>query len=100
MEFIAKDVKDSVTEVARQIGYVIIDSDGAGEYNLVKKVSWDNFPRFHIYLKTQGETFIFNIHLDQKRPSYAGSHAHSGEYFGPVIEDEVDRIEQIIEDKD
>jgi hypothetical protein len=39
----------------------------------------------------------FTIHLDMKQPSYAGSAAHSGEYNGPVVEDEAERIKRLVE---
>ena len=82
--------------VARAIGYVIIDTNPNGEYNLVRRLSGQNYPRFHIYLRQAGDRWIFSLHLDQKKPSYAGSHAHSGEYDGPLVEDESDRIKQLV----
>lgn len=52
------------------------------------------YPRFHAYcqLAADGKTAILNLHLDQKQPSYNGSHAHSGEYDGPLVEQEAARI--------
>lgn len=94
MDFEIKNLKESVAAVARKIGYTIIDSAGNGQYNMVRKIHSDNYPRFHIYLKQNGLDFVFSLHLDQKRPSYEGSHAHSGEYFGPIIDGEADRIKQ------
>jgi len=36
---------------------------------------------------------VFNLHLDQKRPSYGGgTHAHSGEYEGEIIRGEIQRL--------
>lgn len=35
---------------------------------------------------------VLRIHLDQKAPSYQGSHAHAGEYHGPLVAQEVERI--------
>lgn len=96
MDFIIKDIKENIAEVARKIGYIIIDSRENGQYNLVRKLDINNYPRFHIYLKQAGDRFIFNLHLDQKQPSYKGSHAHSGEYEGPVVEDEADRIRELL----
>jgi hypothetical protein len=96
MEFTVKNIKDSIVEVARKIGYIIIDSKEYNEYNMVRKLDLDNYPRFHIYLKQAGDRFIFSLHLDQKAPSYKGTHAHSGEYEGPVVETEVDRIKNLL----
>lgn len=90
---------------SRSIGYVIIDTNEKGEYNMVRKFSRDNYPRFHIYLSPFGRAqggqnggWNFSLHLDQKKPVYegSGSHAHNGDYFGPVIDGEVDRIKNIL----
>ena len=97
MDFTIKNLQRSVVDVARSVGYVIIDTNERGEVNMVRKLAGQNYPRFHIYLKQQGQDFIFSLHLDQKQPSYGGgSHAHSGEYFGPLVENEADRIRQIV----
>lgn len=85
-----------IVEVAETIGYQIIDTNG-NEYNLVRRLAGDNYPRFHIYVKVYGERFDIGLHLDQKEPSYKGTHAHNGEYFGPVVEKEAERIKEILQ---
>lgn len=99
MDFEIKNIKENIVSVARAIGYVIIDTNG-NEYNLVKKLTGQNYPRFHAYVKQSGNNYVFSLHLDQKKPSYEGSHAHSGEYFGPVVEQEADRIKEILQKND
>ena len=96
MEFTIVNTTENVVGIARKLGYVIIDSQDNNEYNLVRKLNYDNYPRFHIYLKQAGDRFVFSLHLDQKAPIYRGSHAHSGEYAGPVVEDEADRIKETL----
>ena len=54
------------------------------------------YPRFHIYLKTEGENLTINLHLDQKKPIYKGTPAHSAEYEGRVVKEEVQKIKQIL----
>jgi hypothetical protein len=54
------------------------------------------FPRFHIFVKVEGENLIFNLHLDQKKPIYKGAPAHSGEYESETVEKEAERIKQFI----
>ncbi|MFA5413762.1 MAG: hypothetical protein WC348_04485 [Patescibacteria group bacterium] len=100
MDFVIKNIKENIVAVARDIGYVIIDTNG-NEYNLVRKLAGENYPRFHTYVKSFGAVqnklnYEFSLHLDQKKPSYKGSHAHSGEYFGPVVEAEADRIKELL----
>ena len=92
MEFEIKNIKENITNVARKIGYLILEAKSPNEYNMVKKLTGNNYPRFHIYLRQRGDYLDFNLHLDQKQPSYSGSHAHSGEYEGPVVAEEMDRI--------
>ena len=127
MDFTIKNIKKGVAEVSREIGYLIIDTNPNGQYNMVRKLAGQHYPRFHAYVKSrpagrgssmaptssrvhdlvgtspsgQGNDFNFSLHLDQKQPSYEtkGVHAHSGEYFGPVVEEEADRIKQIFTDK-
>jgi len=96
VDFTIENIKENVVVVARKLGYLIIDTKDNGEYNLVRKLTGQNYPRFHIYLRHKGDRLIFSLHLDQKKPSYAGSHAHSGEYDGPLVEDEADRIRQLL----
>ena len=96
MDFVIKNIQQNIVGVARELGYVIIDSKDGGEYNLVRKLNYDNYPRFHIYVKQAGTDFHFSLHLDQKKPIYQGAHAHNGEYFGPVVEQEADRIRDVI----
>lgn len=55
------------------------------------------YPRFHVYIEERQDGVSFNLHLDQKKPSYgAGTHAHGGEYEGPVVEGEAKRIREFI----
>jgi len=55
----------------------------------------DGYPRFHLYLKIENGNLIFDLHLDQKRPIYKGTTAHSGEYSGEIVGKEAKRIKQI-----
>jgi len=54
------------------------------------------YPKFHIYCTLSADTksATLNLHLDQKKPSYKGTHAHSAEHDGPIIEAEVERIKE------
>ena len=96
MDFTIQNIEENIVSVARALGYVIIDTKDNGEYNLVRKLTGENYPRFHAYVKQQGDNYIFSLHLDQKKPSYSGAHAHSGEYFGPIIDEESTRIKETL----
>lgn len=64
--------------------------------NFVKKLGPQQYPRFHAYLDLEEGGFQVNLHLDQKKASYLGSKAHSGEYEGELVEHEGKRIQSVI----
>ena len=74
--------KDSALNVLRRSGYAFLRKDDrTGEMSFVKRVGGGDYPRFHIYSKTLPNGSVqVNLHLDQKKASYEGSIAHSGEY--------------------
>jgi len=98
MKFILKssEVKDNVSNITRKISYIFQGRSDDGEYNLVRPLGRDGYPRFHLYLKIDGEDLVFNLHLDQKRPSYSGAAAHSGEYESEIVKKEAERIKQAL----
>ncbi len=57
----------------------------------------DQYPKFHVYAHKEGDTLFVNLHLDQKKPTYAGVTAHSGEYDGEIVEQEAERIKALID---
>ncbi len=67
-----------------------------GERNYVRRLGGE-FPRFHAYIDLTDGGFQVNLHLDQKQPTYGEHTAHSGEYDGPVVEQEGMRIRALIE---
>lgn len=102
MEFQIPDNKDTIQNITRKIGYELLAIENNGDYNIVRDLSDGyKYPRFHIYIKKDKENdrLIFNLHLDQKFASYekSGAHSHSGEYEGKVVENEVERIKNILQ---
>ena len=97
----------------RTIGYVPAYFQKAGEFSMVRKLARNDYPRFHLYIKEiassaapagaaprndgAGKTLNFSLHLDQKKPSYEGQTGHSGDYDGPVVENEAERIKTILD---
>ena len=66
------------------------------ENQFIRPLERSGYPRFHLYLKINKDEVVFDLHLDQKRPTYKGSPAHAGEYEGKVVENEAERIKQIL----
>ena len=98
MKFIlGKSAKENIYTLIRKIGYYPLSKDEkAEETNCVRPLDRSGYPRLHIYLKTDGENLIFNLHLDQKRAIYKGSPAHAGEYDSEIVVKEAERIKQIL----
>lgn len=83
-------------EVMQRFGYARIVSHHTGKESYSKRLYREHYPRFHVYLKEAGDQLTFSMHLDQKEASYKGSHMHSGEYDGPLVEQEIGALKQFI----
>lgn len=96
MKFILqRPLKDNVYNLMRKIGYSFWGKDENGS-ELIFSRPPRGYPRFHLFLTVKEENLIFNLHLDQKRPSYKGSPAHAGEHQGKSVAEEIERIKKIL----
>ena len=89
----------TIHTVMRSFGYVPERQDfKTGELKFYRMLRGSRYPRFHIYcaLTPDEKKATLNLHLDQKQPSYKGSRAHSGEYDGPLLQQEAMRLQQRI----
>lgn len=80
------DLKENLYNFLRKCGYAPFHN------SYIKVLSNSGYPRFHLYIDEKENHYIFNLHLDQKKPSYGKETAHSGEYEGKVVEEEGERI--------
>lgn len=85
----------------RRAGYGLIPEREDGQISFARRFTRDFYPRFHIYFLEQrsanGEDYVaFNLHLDQKRPGYAGQARHNAEYDGEVVEQEIERLKSLL----
>ena len=87
--------KGNVVDLIRRCGYSYKGGDN-DELNFIKRIGLAEYPHFHLYLREKDDSLIFNLHLDQKKPSYQGATAHSGDYQGELIEKEMERIKKLI----
>ncbi len=85
-------IKDNIYNLMRKAGYNLQKKEEE-EFSFLRPPR--GFPRFHLFLKWQGENLLCNLHLDQKRPVYKGAPAHSGEHNTEVIKEEIERIKNI-----
>lgn len=95
MTFKINNLNYNLTELVRRLGYRPIGYTPQNELNCVRPLGGD-YPRFHIYLKEDPRTITFNIHLDQKKPSYEGTAAHAGDYDSDAVKQEVQWIKKVI----
>jgi len=97
MRFIFKK-NENILALIRKLKYMPKGAEGE-EFNCVRYIGNNEYPRFHLFIKqTRDNNLFFNLHLDQKKPSYEGSSAHSGEYEGKLVEEEKERITKILEE--
>ncbi len=97
MKLIFQNVKYDVIFLIRKAGYGYERRDPQTDENAFsRRLGAYQYPRFHVYARKEGDTLIVNLHLDQKKPTYAGTTAHSGEYGGEIIEREAERIKVLI----
>ena len=96
MTFRLNNLNYNVVNLMREIGYHPLKYTEEGELNCVRTLAGHDYPRFHIYLKEDPKILTFNIHLDQKKPSYEGTAAHGGDYDSGTVRDEVERIKDIV----
>jgi len=96
MRLVFENPKDSAANILRREGYNFLRKDDVtGEMSFVKRVGGGDYPRFHIYAKMDARGRIeVNLHLDQKKASYRGTAAHSGEYDGEILEREMENIKK------
>ncbi len=96
-----KRLGDSPEMWLRHAGYSFIPEREDGQASFARRFTRDFYPRFHIYFlestTTAGEEFVtFNLHLDQKKPGYAGYSRHNAEYDGEIVEAEIERLKKLL----
>ena len=97
MRFVIPKLAISPTFFLRKCGYIEIQNPHKNnEVSYARSLDPGRFyPRFHVYLEPDKSGFGISIHMDAKKPSYEGSSAHSGEYDGPLVQGEIERIQNI-----
>lgn len=102
MDVIISQPTENILNFMRRCGYTPHPADGQ---SFIRRAGPNPYPRFHIYVvpeqtpstgSGQGGGIRLRLHLDQKKPSYEGSAAHSGEYDGEVVQREMERIQKVL----
>jgi hypothetical protein len=95
MKFEIERPNKNILFLVRRIGYFLLKKE-KGEFNCVRSLTNKNYPRFHLFIKEKDGVLSCHLHLDQKKPSYGSTSAHSGEYEGEIVGKEKERISKII----
>ncbi len=96
MDILIDKLNQNLRYAMRELGYIEIQNRKTGETSYERPLQGTDYPRFHIYPSFTENRLVFKLHLDQKKPSYEGSSAHNGEYSGPLLEAEAERIKNIL----
>lgn len=92
MKFKTEKIGINKVNLCRKLSYKV---KGKGEqFSCVRPIRSGDYPRFHLFIEEGKDKLKFKLHLDQKRPSYEGSTAHSGEYDGEKVKQEAERIKR------
>ncbi|MBU2545355.1 hypothetical protein KKC65_02805 [Patescibacteria group bacterium] len=96
MKFNIKNSGKNSVSIGRDIGYILQKETSGSEVSFVRPLERGGYPRFHLYVKLDGDNLMFDLHLDQKRPVYKTAHDHAAEYDGALIKNEIQRIKQTL----
>jgi hypothetical protein len=94
--FISNPLPDRPETLIRRAGYAEHRDRHNPEMSYTHRLGSEFYPRFHVYIHHRNDGVVFNLHLDQKKSSYGTGAAHGGEYDGPTVEREGQRIQQFI----
>lgn len=83
--------------ILEEAGYHEFLDPNTGKTSYVQRIGREFYPRYHLYINrfdphAQTPVCEMDIHIDQKQASYEGHTAHSGEYTGPLVEEEAQRL--------
>jgi len=96
MKIEVKNIKENPVNMLRRLGYSFQRSEG-NEMSFVRPFSASGYPRFHMYVKTEGADMIINIHYDAKKETYGEGTRLHGEYENEgVLKEEVRRLNALL----
>jgi len=96
MKFIIEKPQTSVASFFRRAGYHFQKREGE-EIAFARRLTDQQFPRFHAFVKIVGSKFHVNFHIDHKLASYEGQKMHSGEYGedSKLLQEEAERLKLV-----
>lgn len=96
MQFSVPKSKNTILNLLREAGYGLLNlNQQNNEYSFARRIGVGEYPRFHVYAKERNGEYIITLHIDQKRASYQGHTAHSGDYDSELVARESGRLRKI-----
>ncbi|MFH1404526.1 MAG: hypothetical protein ABIH21_00310 [Patescibacteria group bacterium] len=92
-KFLQGPLPDHARNLMQRFGYGEIRTR-RGQISFSKRITGSQFPRYHVYIEDINGGLQINLHLDQKPNTLGAGAAHGGEYEGPLVEREMERIVQ------
>jgi hypothetical protein len=92
LEISKGQLNNTYAYILQRAGYKYIVDRNTGKDSFVRVLGNSGYPRFHLYSEENDDNIVLHLHLDQKKPLYKGQKAHSGEYDGEVVKEEINRL--------
>jgi len=97
MRIVVENPKENSVNLMRRLGYGFQKQVSDREIAFIRPLGRSGFPRFHVYMKKEGNAFLLDIHIDRHKETYGKTTAHHGEYEDDgALADEVRRIENML----
>ncbi len=88
-----KSLRVNPRQLLEEAGYHFFTDPNTGKESYIMRLGSQLYPRNHLYLRSLPNNGVeVDLHIDQKQVSYEGQRAHSGEYDGPLVEEEAQRL--------
>lgn len=82
-----------VRSILQEAGYHEFRDPNTGKASYSLRLDRKQYPRFHVYVHRATLDYTeLDLHIDQKKASYEGHTAHSGEYDGSTVQAEGERL--------
>ncbi|MBT5808536.1 hypothetical protein HOI18_04660 [Candidatus Uhrbacteria bacterium] len=94
-QFFPAPLPDHARNILRRMGYAE-QRTRRGQISYTRRAGTNRFPRYHVYVEDRDGGMQVNLHVDQKEASYSGTSAHGGEYEGPLVTAEMQRIKNFV----
>ncbi|MCF7820459.1 MAG: hypothetical protein K9M44_03250 [Candidatus Pacebacteria bacterium] len=96
LEVSKQTIQINPAQFLRSLGWAQIYDRKRSQVSYVKRLGADFYPRLHLYVNELESFYVFSMHLDQKKASYSGQTAHSGEYDNDLVKAELLKLKNTL----